>query len=94
MRRIPIVLSAMAGLLVCLAMETAQGDDAAALAESIDGHVQARLDAEGVQRVAQADDAEFLRRVFLDLHGVVPSAERAAGFSCGHPVPPGVRECD
>ncbi len=74
------VLSFVAGLLTCPAANSARGDDAAALADSIDRHIQARLDAEGLQRVPQADDAEFLRRVFLDLHGVVPSAERATGF--------------
>lgn len=49
-------------------------------AELIDGHIQARLDAAGVSRAPLADDAEFLRRVSLDLHGVVPSAQEAARF--------------
>lgn len=52
----------------------------AALAELIDRQIQARLDAEGMKRVAPADDAEFLRRAYLDLHGVVPTAEQAARF--------------
>ncbi|MGH2625024.1 MAG: DUF1549 domain-containing protein, partial [Anaerolineales bacterium] len=64
----------------CLPAVPAAGGDAAALAESIDRHIQARLDAEGVQRTPGADDAEFLRRVFLDLHGVIPPAERALRF--------------
>lgn len=61
-----------------------RADDPAAVAALIDRHVEARLTAEGLQRAAPADDAEFLRRVFLDLHGVVPSAERAAAFIDSH----------
>jgi hypothetical protein len=80
MSRTPIMLPAVTALLICVAMEPARGDDAAALSVLIDGHIQSRLDDEGVQRVPEADDAEFLRRVFLDLHGVVPSAEQARQF--------------
>src|SRR5262245_23088745 len=72
-------LTALA-LVICLAVERAGGDDAAALSELIDRHVQSQLDANGLTRAPQADDAEFLRRVFLDLHGVVPSVERSAKF--------------
>jgi hypothetical protein len=57
-----------------------QGDDGPTLSESIDRHIQSRLDADGIERVPQADDATFLRRAFLDLHGVIPSAEQAAQF--------------
>ncbi len=80
MWRLPTMLAAIAGLLMFLAPKAVRGEDAAALAELIDRHVQTRLNSEGQARVPQADDAEFLRRVFLDLHGVVPSAERAAKF--------------
>jgi hypothetical protein len=55
-------------------------DDAAALAEAIDRVIDARLDAEGLRRVQPADDAELVRRLFLDLHGVVPPADRVARF--------------
>lgn len=75
-----VLLPCVAALLVCRAVGSALGDDAAALAELIDRQIDARLGAEGVRRVPQADDAEFLRRVYLDLHGVVPSAEQAASF--------------
>jgi hypothetical protein len=67
-------------VLLCVRVEPARGDDAAALAEVIDRLVQARLDVEQLKPAPQADDAEFLRRSYLDLHGVVPSAERAARF--------------
>jgi hypothetical protein len=58
----------------------AAGPDAAELAAQIDRHVEARLAAEKVRPAEPADDAEFLRRVYLDLHGVVPTAEQAARF--------------
>jgi hypothetical protein len=67
-------------LALCLAAPAAGADDASALAELIDRHVQARLDREKLQSAPPADDAEFVRRVFLDLHGVVPTARQAARF--------------
>ncbi len=61
-------------------VDSARAADAAAVTEAVDAQIQARLDAAGLQRAAPADDAEFLRRASLDLHGVVPSAERAKEF--------------
>jgi hypothetical protein len=54
--------------------------DAAALAALIDRHIETRLKNENVVAAAQADDAEFVRRVYLDLHGVIPTAEEVTGF--------------
>ena len=77
----------MRRLTLALAVAVAVGPPAAArdtpaaeLAAQIDRHVETRLTAEGVRPAEPADDAEFLRRVTLDLHGVVPSAEQAARF--------------
>lgn len=61
-------------------IDSARGEPPEALSAAIDRQIQTRLEAENVSRVAPADDATFLRRVSLDLHGVVPSAERAARF--------------
>jgi hypothetical protein len=69
-----------AALLAFGVFRSAVGDDAETLSHRIDQRIEARLESEGVERVAAAEDAEFLRRVFLDLHGRVPSAERAASF--------------
>lgn len=73
-------LAVVAAWLTWLPVEPARSDDAADLGKLIDHHVQSRLDVEGLEWGREADDAEFLRRVFLDLHGVVPTAERAARF--------------
>jgi hypothetical protein len=54
--------------------------DAAALAALIDQYVEDRLKAERIPLAEPADDAEFLRRVYLDLHGVIPTAEQTAHF--------------
>src|SRR5690349_1997096 len=58
----------------------ATADDVRALTKLIDRQVQLQLDTLEIQRVPQSDDAEFLRRVYLDLHGVVPPATGAAAF--------------
>lgn len=54
--------------------------DATALAALIDRHIEARLKMEKLQPAERADDAAFIRRVHLDLHGVIPSAAQAAKF--------------
>jgi hypothetical protein len=69
-----------ATLVTSLPSGIAWGDERALLVELIDSQIQAALDAQGLKRAPTADDAEFLRRVTLDLQGVVPSAERAAAF--------------
>jgi len=54
--------------------------DSLALAKLIDERVDSRLAAAKVAAAPAADDAEFLRRVYLDLHGIIPTAEKAAAF--------------
>lgn len=54
--------------------------DAPAVARMIDVHIQTVLDADSIKASPLADDAEFLRRVHLDLVGVIPSAEKVSSF--------------
>ena len=46
----------------------------------IDGHVYRRLKQLNILPAEQCSDAEFLRRVYLDLIGTLPTAEEARGF--------------
>src|SRR5438874_1753097 len=50
------------------------------LAGRIDKLIDAKLLQDKVPASPQADDAEFLRRVSLDITGVIPSAERTKEF--------------
>ena len=75
--RIIVVLAVVAAA----ARDSSAGDaDAADLAALIDRHIEGRLQAEQILPTAPADDAEFLRRIYLDLHGVIPTGDEAARF--------------
>jgi len=50
------------------------------LANLIDKAIDTRLQAEKVIPSERADDSEFLRRVYLDIVGHIPTAEQAAAF--------------
>lgn len=52
----------------------------AAIVSRIDEVVNARIKAEGYEPAARASDEEFLRRVYLDLTGVIPRVSEARGF--------------
>lgn len=54
--------------------------DALALARLIDQEIQRRLAEEKTTASPQSDDAEFLRRVYLDLVGVIPPVEKVTAF--------------
>lgn len=54
--------------------------DAKALARIIDQQIDRNLQAEGVRPAPRADDAEFLRRAYLDLVGVIPPADKVTAF--------------
>jgi hypothetical protein len=54
--------------------------DASALARHIDQLITQKLQAEKVQISPRSDDAEFLRRVYLDLVGHIPNADQAVAF--------------
>src|SRR5438552_4624752 len=50
--------------------------DHTALAKIIDDEINRKLAVDGVKASGKSSDAEFLRRVSLDLVGVVPTAEQ------------------
>jgi hypothetical protein len=54
--------------------------DAPALSKHIDEIIDGRLRTEKVSLSARCDDAEFLRRVYLDITGHIPSAAKAQAF--------------
>lgn len=63
-----------------IAGEGTQDQSSAALTQIVDARIDAGLNAAGIARSPRASDAEFIRRVHLDLHGVVPAADRVRGF--------------
>jgi hypothetical protein len=58
----------------------AEAPDPAALAVRIDEHINRKLKAAGIAPTARAGDAEFLRRVTLDLVGRIPTAHEVHTF--------------
>jgi hypothetical protein len=70
-----------AGLVCVVAIAVfAEAVEADELRGSIDQRIEAGWKANDVKPAELATDAEFLRRVYLDLHGVIPSREQAATF--------------
>jgi hypothetical protein len=54
--------------------------DSATITRRIDDAIRKRVDAEKIPVSPLASDAEFLRRVSLDITGVIPSADRVTAF--------------
>jgi hypothetical protein len=54
--------------------------DSAALARELDRLINQRLQGEQVTPSGRSDDAEFLRRIYLDLTGHIPPADKVVAF--------------
>ena len=67
------------GLLI-LVMTIAQTRAGEPVHTAIDRIIAAKAKADGIPLAAKADDAEFLRRVWLDLAGTIPTSEIAEKF--------------
>lgn len=81
MRRLLRVLLASVLVAAAAVVECRAGQaDAADLARLIDQQIDARLSGAGVRAAELADDAEFVRRIHLDLHGAVPTLEQVKRF--------------
>jgi hypothetical protein len=80
------VLTLLLALLVLGNARNASGArlDAPALARHIDETIDACLRAEKVPPSPRCDDAEFIRRLYLDIAGHIPSAEKVAAFIDSH----------
>lgn len=66
--------------LACAQVAKAQRLDAATLARLIDAHIEKRLKVEKIPTSPRTDDAEFLRRAYLDIHGVIPTIDQTRAF--------------
>jgi hypothetical protein len=77
---LPVALAVLTATSTRAADPGAGSQSAIALSHRVDEAIDARLQAEGVQPTALADDAEFLRRAYLDLTGRVPPAAKAVAF--------------
>jgi hypothetical protein len=73
---VPVLLAAPAA-----SEETTPGDGSWVRATAaVDAHIDARLAEEGVRPAARSDDSEYLRRVYLDVVGTVPTADEVESF--------------
>ncbi len=50
------------------------------LRDVVDQHIRAAWQQQGIEAAAPASDAEFLRRIYLDLVGTIPTYEEALAF--------------
>jgi Protein of unknown function (DUF1549)/Protein of unknown function (DUF1553) len=65
---------------VAKSLTNGQKIDAAALTKLINQEITKRLNAENVKAAGQCSDEEFIRRVYLDLVGVIPTREKVTAF--------------
>jgi hypothetical protein len=75
-----LALALLLGWGQCLVAAGKTEDDALALARRIDQRLGAVWAAHGVQPAPQADEGEFIRRVYLDLAGRIPSILEVRDF--------------
>lgn len=74
----PLMIRLFATLVIVAAATVSVAGDSDSLHQQIDRLIEARAD--GVPLSGPADDAEFLRRVYLDLAGRIPTVDEAAAF--------------
>jgi hypothetical protein len=92
-RWLPLLAGVLVGSVAFLGLDhegSARADEAPAPARTgdwvrtvsaLDAAIDARLSEAGVKPAAPSDDAEFLRRVTLDLTGTIPGGEEAVAFA-------------
>lgn len=77
-----LVATVLGSSLLQITCGLAVGEQPSSVAVSrlIEDRIAQRLNSANIPVSPETDDAEFLRRIYLDLHGVVPSAERVRSF--------------
>src|SRR5262245_56890356 len=73
-------LAGLALLALSTAVRAAPPDPARALADTIDKHISAGWTTAKIKPAPQTDDAEFLRRVHLQIGGRIPSVAEVRAF--------------
>src|SRR5688500_7493392 len=67
--------------LLCTTLSAAEpAQKSSDVSQAIDREIHKRLERAGVKPSPRADDAEFLRRVTLDITGRIPTPQHAAEF--------------
>lgn len=74
------LLFAMAGVFSSSIAHAAEPPSASELAQLIDARISERWESEGITPAPLADDAEYLRRVYLDICGKIPHASTVRDF--------------
>src|SRR5712691_8320850 len=80
MRRLQLFLTGLAFLAASATTVAQPQDPALATAAKIDRHMAAGWDKGKIKPAAPADDAEFLRRVYVQLAGRIPSVSEGRAF--------------
>jgi hypothetical protein len=75
-----LLVAANAGAAEPVSKKSQAAGDAQQLAEKIDQHVAKRWSETKTEPAARADDAEFLRRIYLDLAGRIPTVQETRTF--------------
>src|SRR5579859_5644728 len=75
-----LCVSTLAVMVLWCGRATADPPGAAELAKKIDDCLASGWTASGIEPAPRADDAEFMRRVYLDLAGRIPSVSEARAF--------------
>ena len=74
----PRLLLLIGVVAVCVSPAVGRGEDR--LREAIDHHVKTAWQAKQITPAEPSSDAEFLRRVYLDLVGTIPTFDEAVAF--------------
>lgn len=74
------IVALLLSTFAALELQAGEPRDAAVVARQIDAALEKRLAAEKTPIAGPADDAEFVRRAYLDLHGVIPQPEKVRAF--------------